>query len=267
MLRSLARARPSLPLRSRSSITFPLLAQRTYAYPPGGVFQEPPDAADPRRPSHIPPPAADNQPVHYPIRAPSVRSPYEPFSAPPPPSGPPPPNSNPPRRSLLFRAAKYTTLALISAYAFALTYDLFITRCLQLASVPYPPGSPDDLEQLRELQEEFDDLPLVRILRSYFIAQDGELARRWSEWDAYQGVHHSVREERLTTGPLQGSAGVGAQKIFRDELTGTVLCFVNFGEGTTGWPGVVHGGLISTLFDGMYCKGGLMGDKMGAVAY
>lgn len=74
----------------------------------------------------------------------------------------------------------------------------------------------------------------------------------WSSFhhDAYEGIPAESRAQRITTGPLAGSRGVGAyQHIFHNRSTGEVVSVVYLGAGTIGWPGVVHGGAIATLLD------------------
>lgn len=74
----------------------------------------------------------------------------------------------------------------------------------------------------------------------------------WSGFhhNAYEGIPAESRPQRITTGPLAGSRGVGAyQHVFHNRSTGEVVSVVFLGPGTIGWPGVVHGGAIATLLD------------------
>lgn len=74
----------------------------------------------------------------------------------------------------------------------------------------------------------------------------------WSTFhhEAYEGVPPAARPQRITSGPLAGSRGVGAyQHVFHNPSTGEVVAVVYLGAGTIGWPGVVHGGAIATLLD------------------
>lgn len=116
---------------------------------------------------------------------------------------------------------------------------------------PLPPGTEEDIEELEALFEELDSFTLVQQLRSAtrHISGRGDVPV-WKEYKAYNGIKDDGRRsERLTTGPLAGSAGVAAQRVFIDEDTGALHLFVNFGPGTCGWPDTVHGGAISTICD------------------
>src|SRR3569833_1503671 len=53
------------------------------------------------------------------------------------------------------------------------------------------------------------------------------------------------RPTHLTATTLSGSRGIGAnQRIFHNTRTGAFLTVIYFGPGTSGWPGVVHGGSL-----------------------
>lgn len=95
----------------------------------------------------------------------------------------------------------------------------------------------------RDIRAAAAQLPVVRRLLS-----DPEWSS--SHHEAYAGVPAGARAQRITTGPLAGSRGVGAyQHVFHSAATGEVVAVVYLGTGTVGWPGVVHGGAIATLLD------------------
>lgn len=53
----------------------------------------------------------------------------------------------------------------------------------------------------------------------------------------------------LTKSPLfQISGSGGKQKIFFNRGAGILTTLIYFGDGVEGWPEVVHGGILSTLF-------------------
>lgn len=111
---------------------------------------------------------------------------------------------------------------------------------------PPPPvltGSELDKALTADIRAAAAQLPVVKRLLS-----DPE----WSSFhhEAYEGVPPEARAQRITTGPLSGSRGVGAyQHIFHNNATGEVVAVVYLGTGLIGWPGVVHGGAIATLLD------------------
>lgn len=116
---------------------------------------------------------------------------------------------------------------------------------------PLEPGTEEDIEELEALFSELETFTLVQQLRSATRHIPGRgTVPVWKEYTAYNGIKDDGRRsERLTTGPLAGSAGVAAQKVFIDEETGALHLFINFGPGTCGWPDTVHGGAISTICD------------------
>ena len=105
---------------------------------------------------------------------------------------------------------------------------------------------------MKILDEELDSIALVQQLRAAVtIDENGESKPAYREWTAYEGFTGLMgrRNQRFTTGPLAGSAGVAAQRVFWNEQEQHLILFVNFGPRTTGWPNVVHGGAIFTIFD------------------
>jgi len=63
-------------------------------------------------------------------------------------------------------------------------------------------------------------------------------------------IQLAVAEHRLTTGPLGGARGIGSyQKIFNNAATGEMISIIFIGGALSGWPGVIHGGFLSTLMD------------------
>jgi len=118
--------------------------------------------------------------------------------------------------------------------------------------LPSVPGSAEDIEELAYLSEDLAALPLVQQLRAQHKLDPvtNLPVPIWREWVAYSGLTDPKRrEERISTGPLAGSAGLAAQVVFWNEARRELLLFVAFGSGTTGWPNVVHGGALATVCD------------------
>lgn len=70
--------------------------------------------------------------------------------------------------------------------------------------------------------------------------------------EAYAAFPASAKPTRITSGPLGTAASIGAyQHIFHPPSLSLepIIDIIFFGLSTTGWPGVVHGGLISTILD------------------
>jgi len=110
------------------------------------------------------------------------------------------------------------------------------------------PSEEDQAKDLAEAYRLFDKLELVQSLRSSWHMVDGERQPVWKEYTAYQAMTDpQERAGRLTSGPLGTSHGVAAQRVFTSQ--DAMVHFVCFGNGTTGWPRVVHGGVLATILD------------------
>ena len=113
------------------------------------------------------------------------------------------------------------------------------------------PGSDEDAKLLGIIQRKAASLAIVKQLSA---------DPSWTSWDAYttlpsDGAEVDVEAEerrrrlRLTSGALAGARGLAYQRVFRNAATGECVSVVYFGEGTAGWPGVVHGGALATVLD------------------
>lgn len=134
---------------------------------------------------------------------------------------------------------------MISAAIFLFLGFTIGTAVRAVVSPPPPilPGTKVDDALAADIRAAAAELPVVKHLLS-----DPE----WSSFhhDAYDGIPPESRPQRITTGPLAGTRGVGAyQHVFHNRSTGEVVAVVYLGPGTIGWPGVVHGGAIATLLD------------------
>lgn len=67
---------------------------------------------------------------------------------------------------------------------------------------PAAPGSPEDVQQLKQIQNLVDYLPIVRKLRA---------DPKYVEWEAYEDFADESKLQRLTSGPLRGSRGLAVQ--------------------------------------------------------
>jgi uncharacterized protein (TIGR00369 family) len=72
----------------------------------------------------------------------------------------------------------------------------------------------------------------------------------WTSYDAYSSVPEDQLAVRLTSGPLGGARAIGAfQRIFYNNESGEIVTVIWFGGAIQGFPGVVHGGITSTIMD------------------
>ncbi|KAK4102876.1 hypothetical protein N658DRAFT_514979 [Parathielavia hyrcaniae] len=116
-------------------------------------------------------------------------------------------------------------------------------RLLLSPPVPPEPGSEADTYMTRVLHEQAAKLPVVQRLAAADPAT-------WESWDAYDTLSAEHRARNISAGALAGARGVGGyQRVFWNRGTGEVVSVIFFGNGTTGWPGVVHGGCLATILD------------------
>jgi acyl-coenzyme A thioesterase PaaI-like protein len=155
--------------------------------------------------------------------------------------------------------------ALGPAVLLAAGFTLGTTIKLYLAPpAPPEPGTAEDAAAARAIAAAAERLPIVRELRGN---------PEWESWDAYVGFATPAdttedgelgisgaataaaaaakpRPDRLTTGPMAGSRGLGAfQRVHRHVPTNQFVTVIHFGGALSGWPGVVHGGALATVLD------------------
>lgn len=194
---------------------------RFYSSPPPGGFR-PPLPADPRlhpQESYNPPCQQFPQDPTYSI----------------PPQYPPPP---PPRPKRSLRPYIYATLFFLIG---SLTGHFICKIIIPPGGLLPAPGTPEDVALTAQIHKRAAKLPIVQAL-----SEDPE----WRSWDAYSTFTPEEKLHRITTGPLGGSRGLGGyQRIFHHPPSGQFISVVWFGPALTGWPGIVHGGLIATVLD------------------
>lgn len=220
-------------------------SRRNFAYPKEGVFQQ-----QQQQPQHGSPNGLPPQQPQYGIEAPPQQSHFQygtsllPLPLPPQPP-PPTPSRWRPRWTTVAIALISATLGFVQIRAAVQNFTFDVPSEEELA------------EDLKEAYRIFDELELVQSLRSAWHMVDGERKSVWHEHTAYQAMTDpQERAGRLTSGPLGNAHGVAAQRIFvsqdgvdGDVGKGAMVHFVCFGNGTTGFPRVVHGGAIATILD------------------
>ncbi|KAJ9658497.1 hypothetical protein H2198_003649 [Neophaeococcomyces mojaviensis] len=101
---------------------------------------------------------------------------------------------------------------------------------------PYEAGSEEYQELLEDIEDLIETCPLVEELRE----------QGWIE-ESVRPV--SGQSQHLVHNALSGTQGITVMKNFRPP-TGLYSMFVFFaGFGVEGWPDVVHGGTLATMFD------------------
>jgi acyl-coenzyme A thioesterase PaaI-like protein len=88
---------------------------------------------------------------------------------------------------------------------------------------------------------ELNRLPIVKELR-----RDPEI---WQEWVAYSSFTPEERRASLMSGVLSALEAVPVQRIFVNKNDGRVINVVWLGNSVSGWPRVVHGGVLASILD------------------
>ncbi|KAJ0384945.1 hypothetical protein COL922a_007355 [Colletotrichum nupharicola] len=164
----------------------------------------------------------------------------------------PPPQS---RRSILLRRALWALFFFLAGYK--LTAD-------QIASIRfatpflYPPADyePEDIPLYRQ-QATYEALAsdpgLDAMVPAAVSVSGSKITVRptdWDHWEPYADFSESHRKTHLCAGALNNPNALGlVHMVFRHRLTGELILAVVFGQGTSGWPSVVHGGMLSTIMD------------------
>lgn len=141
---------------------------------------------------------------------------------------------------------------------------------------PFVPGTEEDVQEMKQICDTFESLPVVKELRSD--------PAKFREWEAYSGFSGAEKQLRLTSGTFKGSRGLALQasqvfsnlcyqigtlfrtafsigffgveltcgfyqRIFWNEKERKSASVVFFGPGLEGWPTLVHGGVLATILD------------------
>ncbi len=129
------------------------------------------------------------------------------------------------------------------------------------------PGSREDDIILESLSKDIDRLDIVSVLRSqsYNLHTDTALSSNssrgggggggrkisvyngWLELDLNLGKAEEDKQSIL--GIMSGTRGLGVQRAFWNAETKEMVAVLWIGGGLSGWPGVVHGGAIATVFE------------------
>ncbi|RAH66788.1 PaaI family thioesterase [Aspergillus aculeatinus CBS 121060] len=108
-------------------------------------------------------------------------------------------------------------------------------------SAPALPGTLEDQGRLEAINSKFEHwLPIVQRLRAN---------PDYVEADVYGNFSEDEKTQRLTSGPLRGSRGIGLQRVFYNDKEKTAVNVAYLGPGLEGWPTMVHGGALGTIID------------------
>lgn len=161
----------------------------------------------------------------------------------------------PSRRSVLLRRALWALFFFALGYKFT-TDQMESVRFLMPLLYPTPDFHPDDYAVIREnaTADAVEDHPALDAMATVVeVTSDGTPRLRpsnWDVWEPYGDFSPEHRARHLCAGALNNPRALGlVHAVFRHRLTGELVLAVMFGQGTSGWPGVVHGGMTSTIMD------------------
>ncbi|KAL4924771.1 PaaI family thioesterase [Aspergillus undulatus] len=105
---------------------------------------------------------------------------------------------------------------------------------------PHDAESELDEAEMLSIRRRLDNFNVVKQLR-----EDPD----YVEAPVYGNYSSSERGQRLTSGPMAGSRGLGEQRIFTNNEEKTVTNVLWLGKGLEGFPLHVHGGALATVLD------------------
>ncbi|KAK1701339.1 HotDog domain-containing protein [Colletotrichum godetiae] len=171
------------------------------------------------------------------------------------------PGVGPSRRSVLLRRTLW------ALFFFALGYKLTDDQIANIrftAPFLYPPVEADEqqipLFRAHATFQAIEDYPILQSLVPTMppgsapipgVATPQLPLSDWENWEPYQDFSPERKAHHLCAGPtLNNPNGLGLVNIvFRHKYTGELILAIMFGQGTSGWPSVVHGGMLSTIMD------------------
>ncbi|KAK4246995.1 HotDog domain-containing protein [Corynascus novoguineensis] len=178
--------------------------------------------------------------------------------SPPPPAEPSPPEDPKQHRNEKKAKSRFGRGSILLALASTLIGVSLGSALRVLVSPPNPPEphTEEDVYTIRVLREQAAKLPIVQHMSAH--------PETWESWDAYESLPAEQRAQHISAGALAGSRGIGAyQRVFWNRADGELVSVIHFGSGTTGWPGVVHGGCLATILDESCGRAAFMTDQWG----
>ncbi|KAK1982550.1 HotDog domain-containing protein [Colletotrichum cereale] len=166
------------------------------------------------------------------------------------PGGQQPPPS---RRSVYLRRALWALV--FFALGYKLTHDQLESMRFTKA-LTHAPIEVDDPAHLALWREQvtiaaFSECPMFDSMIDSINAASGTITSTpWESWEPYGDFPPERLARHLCGGTLNNPNALGlCHAVFRHKFTGELILAVVFGHSTAGWPGVVHGGMLSTIMD------------------
>lgn len=158
--------------------------------------------------------------------------------------------SNPQFQTAKSRRQLSTTSAIalvtLSSVAFYALGSILPPQSVQYLFPRPVEAAPQTPEYIQQLEDELDQLPALKEMRQAADADDWYETRPYApELMPPETVMHN-----LTAGALRAPGKLAIPPLARvkwDESEAVI--FVHIGRGLCGWPGVVHGGMLATVFD------------------
>ncbi|KAF2860852.1 hypothetical protein K470DRAFT_231932 [Piedraia hortae CBS 480.64] len=109
-------------------------------------------------------------------------------------------------------------------------------------------GSHEDKVLMEDLRRRLDDNFKVNVLRGKCNNARGKL--KGEDGSGWVEVTENLSGSNSYKTQLGGVKGLGLQRVFWNSTANKLVAVIWFGPGLTGWPGVVHGGMIATEMTG-----------------
>lgn len=132
------------------------------------------------------------------------------------------------------------------AYTLGAFYPPELIQLISPRPAPPPPDPslPSSIAYTEALEKQLQALPALKKLREAPDAKD------WYETRPYLHIPEERRVNTLTAGALRGPGKLALPPLLRvKEDESETVGILHFGRGLCGHDGIVHGGLIATVFD------------------
>lgn len=174
---------------------------------------------------------------------------------------------------------RWSYLWYASVLALGVTAGLGARHLAGRLALPLP-GTHGDTLILDSLSADIDQLEVVQLLRSppynsnthtplhsgsAMVGKGASSAssfstnRDWLELDLDSGKEE---DKSSMLSAMDGTRGIGVQRAFWNPGAKEMVLVVWIGEGLSGWPGIVHGGAIATVFEELIAR--MVGETKGS---
>lgn len=168
----------------------------------------------------------------------------------------PPTSSLPPKSSTptpsLFRRYRRALIWSTLAATFGAAAGNFALHLVAPPAMPMA-GTHEDNILIADLNRRIDDDFKVKVLRGKCLGVAKQLKGEEAGWVEILPATLEAGEQLPfhdgLADQLQGAKGLGVQRVFWNRIEQKMVAIVWFGGALSGWPGVVHGGLLATALE------------------